>query len=204
MSEKHCTWIICWICFKFTFKFYLQREGNQLNKRYKDLRIRNAEVCDCKQLELWWNDGNVMAHAGFPQGLGTTEQKIAAQIADDSDETKRRLIIEFQSRPIGEMCFYTEKNQEYEIGIKICEMEYQEKGLGRIVLSMLIDELFKMGAKRIYLDTNLTNTRAQHVYELLGFRKTGVHENSWKNQLGELQSSVDYELLKQDFHTFIE
>ena len=42
-------------------------------------------------------------------------------------------------------------------------------------------------------------TRAQHVYEKLGFRKTAVHYNSWKNQLGEMESSVDYELTADEF-----
>ena len=41
--------------------------------------------------------------------------------------------------------------------------------------------------------------RAQHVYEKLGFRKTAVHYNSWKNQLGEMESSVDYELTADEF-----
>ena len=50
--------------------------------------------------------------------------------------------------------------------------------------------------KKIALNTNLSNTRAQHVYESLGFKKLGIRENSWKNQLGELQSTVDYELVK--------
>ncbi len=36
---------------------------------------------------------------------------------------------------------------------------------------MLIEELFHMGAQLIFLDTNLNNTRAQHVYEKLGFKK---------------------------------
>ncbi len=40
---------------------------------YNDISIRNAETKDCEQLAKWWNDGNVMAHAGFPLGLGTTE-----------------------------------------------------------------------------------------------------------------------------------
>lgn len=39
----------------------------------------------------------------------------------------------------------------------------------------------------------------QHVYELLGFKKTAIHENSWKNQLGELQTTIDYELKVSDF-----
>ena len=63
----------------------------------------------------------------------------------------------------------------------------------------LIEELFNRGANLIFLDTNLKNTRAQHVYEMLGFRKVSVNIDSWKNQLGELQSSVNYELEVNDF-----
>lgn len=97
------------------------------------------------------------------------------------------------------MSFYVFENHRYKIGIKICESDYQEKGIGRVVLSMLIEELFRKGANVIFLDTNLKNTRAQHVYEKLGFRKTAVHYNSWKNQLGEMESSVDYELTADEF-----
>lgn len=110
-----------------------------MNIKYNRLCIRNAENKDCEQLAKWWNDGKVMAHAGFP------------------------------------------------------------KGLGKSVLSMLIEELFRMGAQLFLGDTNLNNTRAQHVYEELGFKKTATHYDSWRNQLGELQSSVDYELTKNDF-----
>lgn len=45
----------------------------------------------------------------------------------------------------------------------------------------------------------IKNTRAQYVYELLGFKKIAINENSWKNQLGELQTSIDYELRAADF-----
>ena len=100
------------------------------------------------------------------------------------------------------MSFYVYENAKYEIGIKICEFDYQEKGLGKIVLSMLIEELFHMGAQLIFLDTNLNNTRAQHVYEKLGFKRIAIHCDSWKKQLGELQSTVDYELTKGDFCNF--
>ena len=131
--------------------------------------------------------------------LGLHALKRMVQIADDSDETRRRLIIEYNDVRIGEMSFYVFENHRYEIGIKICESDYQEKGIGRVVLSMLIEELFRMGANVIFLDTNLKNTRAQHVYEKLGFRKTAVHYNSWKNQLGEMESSVDYELTADEF-----
>ena len=47
-----------------------------MNIEYDQLCIRNAEKKDCEQLAKWWNDGKVMAHAGFPNGLGTTATEI--------------------------------------------------------------------------------------------------------------------------------
>ena len=69
------------------------------------------------------------------------------------------------------MSFYVYEGKKVEIGIKICNSDLQGKGLGRVILSMLIEELFGMGYELIFLDTNLKNTRAQHVYEMLGFKK---------------------------------
>ena len=164
-----------------------------------DICIRNAGSADCEQLAAWWNDGKVMAHAGFPKGLGITAEKIREQIAEDSDDTRRRLIIEYKEVKIGETSFRNMGDGSAEIGIKICEAAYQEKGLGKKILNLLIGELFSKGYERIVLDTNLKNTRAQHVYETLGFRKVGVRINAWMDQVGELQSAVDYELTPENF-----
>jgi RimJ/RimL family protein N-acetyltransferase len=141
-----------------------------------------------------------MAHAGFPNGLGTTEDEIIKQLSNDNDEIHRRLIIEHAGIPIGEMNYRNKGNETAEIGIKICDFSKQEKGYGTKLLSMLINSLFTdMGYKKIILDTNVKNTRAQHVYEKLGFKKLRVNENAWKDQLGEYQTSIDYELNKVDF-----
>jgi RimJ/RimL family protein N-acetyltransferase len=80
-------------------------------------------------------------------------------------------------------------------------VKFNNKGYGTILLTVFIDVLFRhMGYETIDIDTNLTNTRAQKVYEQkLGFRKICVNENPWKNQLGELQSRVCYKLLKADW-----
>ena len=81
----------------------------------------------------------------------------------------------------------------------------QDKGLGKILLSMLISCLFEqMGYEKIFLDTNLKNKRAQHVYERLGFKRLRVAENSWYDQLGDPQSAVEYEMYKEDFISFLE
>ena len=64
---------------------------------------------------------------------------------------------------------------------------------------MLISWLFEQGVEKIVLDTNLTNLRAQHVYESLGFQKLRVNIDSWTDQLGNKQSAVDYELTEDSF-----
>lgn len=169
---------------------------------HKNISIRNAVADDADQLAAWWNNGAVMAHAGFPKGLGTTAGKIAADIAGDTDATRRRLMLTVDSQPIGEMCYRILPDGSADIGIKICEVQYQEKGIGRIALSMMIKALFSMGCGKIVLDTNLNNHRAQHVYETLGFRKLRVNPDSWVNQLGIPESSVDYELTQDTFIDF--
>ena len=178
------------------------------------LCIKNAEKEDCKQLVSWWNDGAVMAHAGFPNGLGTSEEKVQKQIAADNDDTRRHLVIWYDGNRIGEMSYAnlgdsleetgedTIENRTADIGIKICNPAFQEKGLGKIVLSMLIRELFSRGYTKIVLDTNLKNKRAQHVYERLGFQKVNVRMDAWTDQVGEKQSVIDYELTTEHFVDF--
>ncbi len=171
--------------------------------QYKNLTIRNAAVKDADLLSSWWNDGKIMAHAGFPNGTGETADEIAEKIKEGNDKDGRRLIVELDKRPIGEMNYGRESETAVEIGIKICDFSEHDKGYGKILLSMLILSLFEdKGYKKVILDTNVNNKRAQHVYEELGFTKVQVRENSWRNQLGELQSSIDYELYREDFVNF--
>ena len=168
--------------------------------RQNNLTIRNATAEDAAILGKWWRDGRIMAHAGFPNGISITDQEIAEKLTADSDETHRRLIIEIDGLAAGEMNFRNMGNDTVQIGIKICDSSKHEKGYGTKLLKMLISSLFdEMNYSKIILDTNLNNLRAQHVYEKLGFRKTAVNNDSWKNQMGELQSSVNYELTKDEY-----
>jgi len=170
---------------------------------YSNLTIRNANINDAEQLAQWWNDGKIMAHAGFPNGTGQTSESIANSIKNDTDETHRRLIIEVDSVAVGEMNYRNMGNSVAEIGIKICDFSKQNSGAGKKLLSMLIHSLFTdLGYQKIILDTNVKNQRAQRVYEQLGFKKLRVNENAWSNQIGEIQSSIDYELYEVDFCNF--
>lgn len=172
--------------------------------QYNNLIIRDAELKDADKLCLWWNNGRIMAHAGFPNGVGISVEKLQKEVANTEASTVTRLIIEADNRAIGEMSYRNTEEGSVEIGIKICDQNQQEKGYGRILLSMLIKELFRTGYTKILLDTNISNTRAQHVYEKLGFIKMRVNKDVWKDQLGKLQTTVDYEMTQTNFIDFTE
>ena len=164
---------------------------------YENLTIRRATACDAPTLMAWWNDGGVMAHAGFPNGLNITLNQVIAGLGPGS------MIISEDDRPIGECCCRAAARGTAEIGIKICEGDCQNRGIGKKALSMLITYLFQSGYNKIALNTNPDNLRARHVYRELGFREVRINVDSWTDQLGRLQSSVDYELVKGDFHSYI-
>ena len=169
-----------------------------MHLHYENIHIRTATASDASLLTRWWNDGAVMAHAGFPKGLGITAQEVIESLHSGS------LMLLWEDIPIGEMNYRSAGPDAAEIGIKICEAGYQNRGIGKTALSLLIRELFSMGYAKVLLDTNLTNTRAQRVYEALGFQKVRVNPDSWQDQLGQWQSSVDYELTREKFQNYLQ
>lgn len=167
---------------------------------YDKYFINNATLNDVDLLLKWWNDGKIMEHAGFPNGLNETREGIQKSLQKDNEDN-RRLIISYDHTPIGEMNYKRIGDRIAEIGIKICEFDMQNKGHGTMFLTLLIDCLFNnYNYNKIILDTNLNNKRAQYFYEnKLGFKKIRVNKDAWYDQLGRIQSSVDYELDKIDW-----
>ena len=170
-----------------------------------NITIRSAELEDAQILAKWWNNGAVMKHAGFPNGLGIPQEEVISLIKQNKNNLSQSCIIEVGGIRIGE-CSYKIKERASTIGIKICDASYQNKGFGSEILKLLIHYLFadvslksKVNIEKIMLDTNVDNARAQHVYEKLGFKKVATNINSWKNQLGQWQSSIDYEMKLTDY-----
>jgi len=174
----------------------------------ENLVIRSASLEDTSRLNTWWNDGKVMEHAGFPNGLGQSLHETEKEILAYEGKLSQLCILEVDSVPVGECSVGVIGDGMVEIGIKICDFTYQNQGIGRKLLSMLLTYLFEdevlnsqYKVDKILLDTNLKNVRAQHVYEKLGFTKIRVNKAAWKDQLGEWQDSVDYEMTRQDYET---
>lgn len=169
--------------------------------------IRSAVIDDAILLNTWWNDGNVMEHAGFPNGLGEPIEDTIANIKSWEGKLSQLCIIEVDNKPIGELNYCIEDDGAVYPGWKICDTNYQNKGYGPKIIIMLFEFLFtdetinsKFTIRKIVWDTMLENKRAQHVYEnKIGARKIDIHENAWQDQQGAWQTAVNYEITKEDF-----
>ncbi len=154
----------------------------------ENLSIRPATQTDVEALLTWWNDGAVMAHAGFPQGLHLSANQVEATVdafqnAIDCDGSRRAMlyILEVDGLAVGEMNYRRLKEDltTFEIGIKICNSNYQGGGRGTCYLMMLLGELFiYQNAARVVLDTKKDNLRAQKVYEKIGFSRVAVQQEA--------------------------
>lgn len=165
-----------------------------------DIVIRSVREADAEQLTNWWNDGAVMAHAGFPHGLGQSIEETRRQIARNVNSCAQLLIIELEGTPIGEMNYRALDGHSVEIGIKLCDPTAQNRGLGTLALTLIISYLFRReDVDEIRLDTNVNNTRAQRVYERLGFTRVRVNRDAWRDQDGVHQSSIDYVLTRESW-----
>ncbi|HEY8362287.1 MAG TPA: GNAT family protein [Tissierellaceae bacterium] len=170
--------------------------------------IRSATVDDAIQLNKWWNDGRIMEHAGFPNGLGESLENTIENIKSREGKLSQLCIIEIDGEPVGELSYGIADDNTAYPGWKICDFNYQNKGYGPKIIMMLFEFLFtdetinsKCSTDKIAWDTMLENKRAQYVYEnKIGARKTGVRENAWKDQTGKWRTAVYYELNREEFY----
>lgn len=84
----------------------------------------------------------IMAHAGYPEGLGTTVQE-TLEMLQNATGCNHRLILEIDDVPVGEMNFRILAGHCAEIGIKICNFNHHNQGFRSAFLTMLISSLFK-------------------------------------------------------------
>lgn len=160
------------------------------------LAMRPACAGDAPLLCSWWNDGALMAHAGFPQGLGITVREVALQLGKDA--ASHRMILLEEGRPVGE-AVWRPKGGAAEIGIKICVPSARGRHLGTQYLHALLRMLFgQYGFEVICLTTAAENGRARHVYEKLGFVQTASFPFQTK-QMPRPCKAMEYRLTKETY-----
>ena len=176
----------------------------------KNLLMRPFAHGDAEKLLKWWNDPSIMKHVGFPKGLNITLPSVRKTINQSNRKDAKNpryfyaICDKTSGKPIGEISYdqTDAKKGERRIGMKICEADYQGKGLGKEALHALIKHLFEtVKVHTIFIDTLHTNTRAQALYEGVGAIKTDVKKAYWTNPEGTVYDAIFYKLTREDYHT---
>jgi len=162
--------------------------------------IRKALPEDASIMCKWYSDREIMKHVGFDKGLSIDPADLQKRIANLNDQNQIYIITDENGSPIGECHYNVIGDEVYDIGIKIGELVKQGQGYGKDALVAFIPYLINMhGVKKITLSALVENKRAINLYSGLGFKVTGINENSWTDPEGRERTSIDMELVCQNF-----
>lgn len=176
----------------------------------KNIVIRQIELGDEEYLYRWWNNEDLMEHAthvfGVLQSLDAIKIKVLKDIEDGTmfPSEKRFIICKKDSmKPIGEINYsnWEKRNQNAELGIKICEVDDQGRGYGLDALYHFIDFMFRfLNLNKIELTTMIDNSRAQNLYKKLGFKEIGtIRDSYYDSRYGKFSDAVYMDLLKREW-----
>lgn len=81
--------------------------------------------------------------------------------------------------PVGCCALLRMDEGSFEVAKMAVTLHHQGRGFGRAVLAATIDEARKLGAKRLYLETNSSLAPAIALYKSLGFRDIPAHPSPY-------------------------
>ncbi len=81
---------------------------------------------------------------------------------------------------IGYHIFWVVAGEAHILNIAVAP-EFQGQGLGRALLQFGLDFARDIGAARALLEVRVSNTRAQRLYQRLGFRRIGVRKQYYSD-----------------------
>lgn len=170
-----------------------------MQMKQDDITLRTAVLSDAPILNQLWNDGELMKHVGFPEGIGQSLSETEDNIRSWENKRSQLFIIEQAGEPIGE-CYiiYRPNDTTAYPGWKISQVTKQNQGLGTRVVLMLCEHIFSDPAiTAIYWDTLGSNDQVRHVYR----NKFGLDEikvEPWTDPSGETREVVAYQLDRND------
>lgn len=136
------------------------------------ITIKETSKGDLADVKALWADGDVMKFVGFPNGLHKTDEDMSDWF--DWISSSRPLANHYSIFDNSTYCgetFYkidSEHNGCASLDIKLFKFA-RGKGIAAKALSYAIEEAFKNGAKKVWVDPNPDNLKAIALYERLGF-----------------------------------
>ena len=162
------------------------------------LEIKETTSTDLNNVRSLWADGDVMKFVGFPDGLHQTDEEMERWL--------RRIV---SGRPLinhysiyedgvycGETFYEIDREHGFSAAMDIKLFGFARgRGIACQALAFAIDEAFKNGAKKVWVDPVPQNVKATALYERLGFERKDTPE--YLISPGEPIASIYMELCKE-------
>ncbi len=164
------------------------------------MKMRAITVEDAPLLVMWYNQPELMKHVGYDNGLDISVEEQKQRISNQNIDEKLMMLTLLDDTPIGECHYNNIRGASCEVGLKIADLTYQNKGYGKEGLQMLLAHLFGvLGMKSVFLDVLEDNQIARHLYNKVGFAETSINKNGWIDPKGRSRSVVYMTLTLDSF-----
>lgn len=166
--------------------------------------LREIEKKDLVYINKWRNNPDLIMWLGAPFryiNIDVDEEWYASYMSSRSN-TIRCSIIDMNSNETVGLVSLTNIdyiNQSAIFHIMIGELKNQGCGVGTFAIKSILKHAFcNVNLRRIELSVLADNTRAQHVYEKIGFRREGMLRKAYfKN--GEFVDVYIYAILRDEY-----
>lgn len=134
--------------------------------------IKETTANELDYVKRLWADGEVMKFVGFPEGLRETDENMRKWMAsiEASRPAKNHFSIFEDGIYCGEAFFSIDKKHGSSAALDIKLFPFARgRGIATTALRYAMEEAFKHGAQRVWVDPNPDNVKAIALYERLGF-----------------------------------
>ena len=143
------------------------------------ITVKETTVNDLTHVKRLWADGDVMKFVGFPEGLQETDERMEkwySWILSSRPTTNHYSVFD-DDIYCGE-AFYSidpKRGNSASLDIKLFRFA-RGRGIASAALTHAIEEAFRNGAKKVWVDPNPENVKAIALYERLGFERKPMPE----------------------------
>ena len=144
--------------------------------------IEILETCetDLGDVQRLWADGDVMRYAGFPEGLRQSNEEMGRWyewIRRSRPRANHYSVFE-DGVYCGETFYRIDEKRGNSAAVDIELFAFARgRGIAARALSFAMEEAFRQGASRVWVDPNPLNEKAIRLYERLGFVRREMPED---------------------------
>jgi len=141
--------------------------------------IRETTINELTNVKDLWADGDVMKFVGFPDGLHETDEEMnrwLRWISSSRPMVNHYSIFE-NDIYCGETFYEIDSKHGNSAAMDIKLFSFARgKGIATKALSYAMEEAFRNGAEKVWVDPNPDNGKAIALYERLGFERKPMPE----------------------------